>query len=129
MTRVTVRTPTPLRTYTRGADEVEIEGRTVAECLVALADRFEGIRERILDERGELRRFVNVFRGPTDVRALQGLETPVEDESGAVLIDVREPDQVAQGSPRGAELNDTGERYVSTGLWEESLSAAGAARR
>ena len=93
MSAVTVRIPTPLRVLTHGADEVRIAGGTVAECLTALGQRHHGLGERLLDERGELRRFVSVFVGPRDVRMLQGLATRVED--GAVLTIV--PD-VAGGS-------------------------------
>jgi MoaD family protein len=71
----TVRIPTPLRSFTGGADEVEVQGATVGEVLHDLAERYEGLGPRLLDEEGELRRFVNVFVGREDVRRLSGLET------------------------------------------------------
>ena len=83
MTEAKVRIPTPLRSFTGGADEVVCAGADVRAVLAALATRFEGIGERILDDSGELRPFVNVFVGARDVRTLEGLGTPLAD--GAVL--------------------------------------------
>ena len=73
-----VRIPTQLRTLSGGAAEVDVEGSTVGEVLKALDAAHPGLRERLFDDGGELRRFVNVFVGDEDVRFLQGLETPVE---------------------------------------------------
>ena len=58
---VTVRIPTQLRPATGGESEAQVEGATVGEVLDALFDRFDGLRERISDEGGSLRRFVNVY--------------------------------------------------------------------
>ncbi|MCK4175932.1 ubiquitin-like small modifier protein 1 [Aciditerrimonas ferrireducens] len=80
---VTVRIPTQLRSLTGGAGEVTVEGSTVGEALKALDAAHPGIGERLFDEAGELRRFVNVFLAEEDVRFLQGLQTPVAD--GQVL--------------------------------------------
>ncbi|MFC0082497.1 ubiquitin-like small modifier protein 1 [Aciditerrimonas ferrireducens] len=80
---VTVRIPTQLRSLTGGAGEVAVEGSTVGEALKALDAAHPGIGERLFDEAGELRRFVNVFLAEEDVRFLQGLQTPVAD--GQVL--------------------------------------------
>jgi molybdopterin synthase sulfur carrier subunit len=74
---VTVRIPTTLRTLTGGASEVAVEGATVAEVLDALEAGHPGFRDRLLDENGKLRRFVNVFVSDDDVRFLNGLDTPV----------------------------------------------------
>lgn len=74
----TVRIPTQLRGLVGGAGEVAVEGATVGEVLKALDAAHPGLRERLFDDGGELRRFVNVFVGDEDVRFLQGLETPVE---------------------------------------------------
>ena len=76
---VTVRIPTQLRTLTAGAGEVHVEGSTVGEILKALDVAHAGLAERIFDEQGGLRRFVNVFVADEDVRFLQGLDTPVAD--------------------------------------------------
>jgi molybdopterin synthase sulfur carrier subunit len=74
---VTVRIPTQLRTLTGGIGEVEVEGATVGEALKALDARYPGLGERLFDEEGHLRRFVNVFLADEDVRFLSGLDTPV----------------------------------------------------
>lgn len=74
---VSVRIPTQLRTLTGGAGEVHVEGATVGEVLKALDAAHPGFGERLFDEQGELRRFVNVFLADEDVRFLEGLATPV----------------------------------------------------
>jgi ThiS family. len=73
---VTVRIPTQLRSLTGGASEVSLEGGTVAEVLKQLDAAHAGFRERIFDESGALRRFVNVFVADEDIR-LQNLDTAV----------------------------------------------------
>ena len=72
---VSVRIPTILRTYTGGESEVNAEGATLAEVLDDLDAKFTGIKDRILDDNGELRRFVNVYVGNDDVRFLENLGT------------------------------------------------------
>ncbi|HEY1832524.1 MAG TPA: ubiquitin-like small modifier protein 1 [Acidimicrobiales bacterium] len=74
---VTVRIPTQLRTLTGGAGEVPVEGATVGQVLKALDAAHPGLADRLFDEAGELRRFVNVFLADEDVRFLEGLDTPV----------------------------------------------------
>jgi sulfur-carrier protein len=76
---VSVRIPTQLRTLTGGAGQVEAEGATVGDVLKALDAAYAGLGQRLFDEAGELRRFVNVFLADEDVRFLQGLATPVAD--------------------------------------------------
>ncbi|HXX90130.1 MAG TPA: ubiquitin-like small modifier protein 1 [Acidimicrobiales bacterium] len=76
---VTVRVPTQLRTLTGGAGEVTAEGTTVGEVLKALDAAHPGFGERLFDEDGGLRRFVNVFLADEDVRFLDGLATTVAD--------------------------------------------------
>jgi sulfur-carrier protein len=75
---IKVRIPTQLRTLTDGAAEVNVEGATVAEVLKALDAAHPGFGERLYDDSGALRRFVNVFVAEEDIRFLQGLDTPVE---------------------------------------------------
>ena len=75
---IPVRIPAQLRQLTNGAGEVSVEGTTVGEALKALDAAHAGFAERLFDEEGRLRRFVNVFLADEDVRFLQGLETPVE---------------------------------------------------
>jgi len=76
---VSVRIPTILRTYTGGDSEVTANGATLAEVLDDLDANFAGIKARILDEQGALRRFVNVYVGNEDVRFLDSLETATPD--------------------------------------------------
>ncbi len=76
---VTVRIPTQLRTLTSGAGAVEVEGASVGEALKALDAAHPGLAERIFDDSGGLRRFVNVFLADEDVRFLDGLATTVSD--------------------------------------------------
>jgi molybdopterin synthase sulfur carrier subunit len=74
---VIVRVPTTLRTLTAGEAEVTVEGATVAEVLDSLEASHPGFKERILDDAGALRRFVNVFVSDDDVRFMDGLQTAV----------------------------------------------------
>ena len=76
---LSVRIPTQLRTLTGGAGEVQVEGSTVGEALKALDAAHPGMGDRLFDEAGNLRRFVNVFLADEDVRFLDGLATPVTD--------------------------------------------------
>jgi molybdopterin synthase sulfur carrier subunit len=83
---VHVRVPTILRSYTDGASEVTVEGSTLSEVLDALEASYTGIRSRIVNETGELRRFVNVYVGNDDVRFLDGLATATPDGAKISVI-------------------------------------------
>ena len=83
---VSVRIPTTLRTLTGGKSEVQVEGSSVGDVLTALESAHPGFKERLLDESGGLRRFVNVFVSDDDVRFLQGLDTPVPDGETVSII-------------------------------------------
>lgn len=72
---VTVRIPTILRSLTGGASEVAAEGDTLREVIDKLEAAHPGIRDRVLDDAGRIRRFVNVYVGDEDVRFVQGLDT------------------------------------------------------
>jgi sulfur-carrier protein len=74
---VTVRIPTTLRPMTGGESAVQLEGATLGEVLANLDAAHPGFNDRLFDEEGKLRRFVNLFVADDDVRYLQGLETPV----------------------------------------------------
>ena len=76
---LSVRIPTQLCTLTGGAGEVQVEGATVGEALKALDAAYPGFADRLFDDGGNLRRFVNVFLADEDVRFLDGLATPVSD--------------------------------------------------
>jgi sulfur-carrier protein len=73
----TVRIPTPLRKLTNGLDEVKASGGTIAAIITSLESQYPGLRERICDDQGKVRRFVNIFKNDEDIRFLQSLETPV----------------------------------------------------
>jgi len=75
----TVRIPTPLRKLTGGLEEVQVQGATVGALLQSLEQAHPGIRERIFDDKGQVRRFVNIFANEEDIRFLQNLDTPVKD--------------------------------------------------
>jgi molybdopterin converting factor small subunit len=72
---VSVRVPTILRSYTKGESEVTADGATLSEVLDSLDASYPGIKGRVVDEQGKLRRFVNVYVGNEDVRFAEGLDT------------------------------------------------------
>ncbi len=76
---IKVRSPTPLRTLTDGQDEVEVEGSTVKEIIENLESNHNGIKERICDEKGEIRRFINFYVNEEDIRFMSNQETEVKD--------------------------------------------------
>jgi molybdopterin synthase sulfur carrier subunit len=83
---VTIRVPTTLRTLTAGDSEVEVDPDTVGNVLAALEQRYPGFAERILDEEGQLRRFVNVFVSDDDVRFMDGLDTQVPEGQTVSIV-------------------------------------------
>ena len=91
---VSVRIPTILRTYTGGESEVTADGSTLAEVLDDLESNHSGIKARVLDEQGAIRRFVNVYVGNDDVRFLENLETATPDGTQISVIPA-----VAGGAP------------------------------
>ncbi|NTX02288.1 MoaD/ThiS family protein [Myxococcus sp. CA051A] len=82
----TIRIPSTMRTLTRNQAEVSASGATVREVLTDLDARYPGIGSRLLDERGAVRRYVNVFLNEEDIRALRELDTPVKDADRLTLI-------------------------------------------
>jgi molybdopterin synthase sulfur carrier subunit len=82
----TIRIPPPLRKYTEGADEVAVAGANVSELLSALETAHPGIRERICDDGGQVRRFVNVYVGDEDIRFLEDLDTSVSDNDEVSIV-------------------------------------------
>jgi molybdopterin synthase sulfur carrier subunit len=82
----TVRIPTILRTLTGGEAEVRAEGSTLRELLDALESDHPGLKARVLDDEGKLRRFVNVYVGDEDVRFEQGLDTATPDGAQVSII-------------------------------------------
>ncbi|MBC7631974.1 MoaD/ThiS family protein [Aeromicrobium sp.] len=83
---VAVRIPTILRTYTQDQSQVTAEGATLAEVLESLETSFAGIKARVVDDEGKLRRFVNIYVAEEDVRFSQGLDTPTPDGAQISII-------------------------------------------
>lgn len=82
----TIRIPTPLRKYTQGQEEVAVGGSNVRELLANLESAYPGIKERICDESGAVRRFVNVFVADEDIRFLDNLDTSVKDADEVSIV-------------------------------------------
>ena len=76
---IVVRIPTPLRRLTDGQDKVDVDSDSLGGVIDAMNEQYPGIRERICDDQGQLRNFVNVYINGEDVRFLQGLETATND--------------------------------------------------
>ncbi len=83
---VSVRIPTPLRKLTGGADEVTVEAANVGEMIENLEAAHGGIKERLCDEKGEIRRFVNVYVNDEDVRFLDGRATALKDGDEVSIV-------------------------------------------
>jgi len=75
---VKVRIPTPLRGLTKGQGEVEGQGNSIDELIENLEKSYGGLRERICDETGSIRRFINIYVNEEDIRFLQGTSTPLK---------------------------------------------------
>jgi molybdopterin converting factor small subunit len=83
---VTVRIPSQLRPLAGGSSEVSLEGATVAEVLKALEAAHPGFHDRLFDDSGKLRRFVNVFVAEEDIRFLDGIDTPVAEGATVSIV-------------------------------------------
>lgn len=83
---VTVRIPTPLRKLTGGADEVTVEAASVGEMIDNLEIAHAGLKDRLCDEAGEIRRFVNVYVNDEDVRFLKGRATALKDGDEVSIV-------------------------------------------
>lgn len=82
---IEVRIPTILRSYTGGAKSIEGSGSTLDELFADINGRYDGLRERLIDEKG-LRRFINVYLNDEDVRFLGGLSAPVTDGDTVTVL-------------------------------------------
>jgi MoaD family protein len=82
----TVRIPTPLRKLTQGQEEVSAQGATIGELIADLEKNYPGIKARICDDGGQVRRFVNIFLSDEDIRFLQNLDTPVKDGDEVSIV-------------------------------------------
>ncbi|HEX21067.1 MAG TPA: MoaD/ThiS family protein [Actinobacteria bacterium] len=83
---VKIRIPTQLRSLTKGNNEVTAEGGNIRDLLTNLEEQYPGIGERLIDENGNLRRFINVFVGQEDIRFLDGLDTSVKGDEEISII-------------------------------------------
>lgn len=81
-----VRIPTPLRKLTQGQEVVSVPAGTVGELITALEARHPGMKERLLDDKGQVRRFVNIFVNDEDIRFLQQLGTPLGDTTEVSIV-------------------------------------------
>jgi len=81
-----VRIPTPLRKLTNNEELVEVNANTVGAAIAELQSRYPGIKERLVDETGAIRRFVNVYVNEEDIRFLQNQETPVKNADEISII-------------------------------------------
>ncbi len=83
---IEVRIPTILRTYTSGAKAVPGSGDTLSELIDDLETRHAGLRARLVEDDGSLRRFVNVYVNDEDVRFLGGLQTKIADGDSVTVL-------------------------------------------
>ena len=83
---VRVRVPTPLRKFTQGSDEVDASGDTVLAMLEDLEQNHPGIKERIMDDSGKVRRFVNVYVNGDDIRFLKNVDTALKDGDNISIV-------------------------------------------
>jgi molybdopterin synthase sulfur carrier subunit len=82
----TIRIPTPLRKLTDGKEEVLASGATIGLLIDALDKAYPGLKARICDDKGEVRKFVNIFANDEDIRYLQNLDTPVKDSDEISIV-------------------------------------------
>ena len=83
---IKVRIPTPLRKLTNGADEVTADGRNVSEIIENLEKSYPGLKERICEGDGKLRRFVNIYLNDEDIRFKKNMETELKDNDELSII-------------------------------------------
>lgn len=83
---VKVRIPTPLQKLTENQAEVDVSGVTLSEVLLNLDQKFAGMKTRLFDEAGEIRRFINVYVNDEDVRFLEGKDTKINDGDEVSIV-------------------------------------------
>ncbi len=81
-----VRIPTPLRKLTNNEEIVEVDAGTIGAAITELQSRYPGIKERLMDESGQVRRFVNVYVNEEDIRFLKNQDTPLKDGDEISII-------------------------------------------
>jgi molybdopterin synthase sulfur carrier subunit len=83
---IKVRIPTPLRPLTKNQGEVEVSGTSIAEMIDNLNTSYSGLKDRLCDDKGELRRFVNVYVNEEDIRFLKGKDTILKDGDEVSIV-------------------------------------------
>jgi molybdopterin synthase sulfur carrier subunit len=83
---ILVRIPTPLQKFTKNQSEVQAEGQTVTEVIDHLEEHFPGVRERLCDDRGGIRKFINLYLNDEDIRFMDGEHTGVKDGDELAII-------------------------------------------
>jgi molybdopterin converting factor small subunit len=83
---VLVRIPTPLQRFTKNQSAVQAEGNTVQEVIASLERSFPGVRDRLCDEQGAIRKFVNLYLNDEDIRFIDGEKTGVKDGDELAII-------------------------------------------
>lgn len=83
---VKVLIPTPLQKLTKGEAEIEIEAKSIQGLIEELENQYPGLKERLCDEKGELRRFINIYVNGEDIRFREGQETKIEDEAEVSIV-------------------------------------------
>ena len=81
-----LRIPTPLRAYTNGQSEVNVNGSNISDALTDLTTQYPALRPHLFNEGGDLRPFVNLFVGENNIKDLQGVNTPIGDGEKIMLI-------------------------------------------
>ncbi|GHV85885.1 molybdopterin synthase sulfur carrier subunit [Spirochaetia bacterium] len=95
---ITIQIPTALRSFTGRQGEVTVEGPTVGAAITALTAVYPDIKAHLLEDTGGLRSFINVFAGDTNIKKLQGLDTPLSDGTVLMLVPA-----IAGGTPVSAQ--------------------------
>lgn len=83
---VNVRIPTPLRKFTGGKGEVEVSGASITEVIDDLENSFPGIKDKLCDESGKVRKFLNIYLNDEDVRFMDSVDTEVRDGDSIALV-------------------------------------------
>ena len=78
--------PSPLRRYTAGQSKVQVSGATISELIENLERQFPGVKSRLCDESGQVKRYVNVFVNDEEIRALQGANTRLADKDEITIV-------------------------------------------
>jgi molybdopterin synthase sulfur carrier subunit len=82
----TVRIPSPLRRYTNGQSKVEGKGANISELIENLESQYPGVKSRLCEDNGQIKRYVNVFINGEEIRTLQGSETPIADKDEVSIV-------------------------------------------